>query len=189
MGKLPIPEFYNDGKPGGNPVVGNGWNTTLGTIAIRTARYTLPVPAQGAQKVRLTFNTNGKTAGEHIPIRFFIGTDPDSHKTANGSYPYTGELTIGSDWMTFTGEADILLIPGQTYYLWLFPGTSNYGAYYWERSGYDNTVETSGAGGVCCVMHNGEPWLGQIHVVKGGEFWIGLGYVAEDGALYLAGSP
>lgn len=189
MTVLPKPDYYIDGRHADSAIVGNDWNSGAGKVAIRTARYTLPIPPQGAQDIRFVFNTSGKHDGEHIPIRFFVGTDPESHKAADDTYEYTGTLTLEADWLTFTAEVEMLLLPGKTYYLWLFPGSKTYGHYTWERAGYESTMETEGAGGVCCVMHNGEPWLGQIHVVKDGAFWIGLGYAVKDGALYLAGSP
>ena len=190
--ELNNPLFYVDGKSGsGNvsAIVGNDWNSEYSRVKNRTVRYTFTAPPEGARGVLLTFRTSGKHDGKHIPIRFFIGEDPDSHAAADGTYEYTGELTLGEDYLTFTGAADMLLIPGKTYYLWVFPGSKDYGHYTWERAGYVSTMEFTGAGCACCVMHNGEPWIGVLNVVHDRSFWVCAGYAVENGALYYVGAP
>lgn len=183
---LQVADFFINGRSGASTVVGNDWEN--GKAAPRVARYTLPIPAQGAQEVKFTFHTTGKSDGEHIPIRYYIGTDPESHKAADGSYAYAGELTLADDWLTFSCEAKMLLIPGKTYYLWLFPGSDQYGHYFWSREGYTNTMETTGGAGLCKVKFGGKIRRGRLWVIRNGKFRACLGRAKEDGALRIAGS-
>ena len=183
---LPEADFFINGRSGASRVVGNDWEND--EVAQRVARYTLPIPAQGAQEIKCTFHTTGKSDGEHIPIRYYIGTDPESHKAANGSYVYTGELILADDWLTFTCDAKMLLLPGKTYYLWLFPGSDTYGHYYWHREGYTNTMETIGAAGLGKVKCGGKIRKGRLWVVRNGKFRMCLGHVIKDEAFHIAGS-
>lgn len=175
--ELTNPEYFIDGRSGASAIVGNDWNQSAGRVAIRTARYTIVAPPEGAQGFALTFRTSGKHDGSHIPIRFYLGEDPDSHAAADNTYAYTGELQLEDDWLTFTAGAEQLLIPGKTYYLWLFPGSKTYGHYTWERAGFISVMETTGAVGDCIVVHNGAAWYGLIHVVHNGAFWICSAFV------------
>lgn len=130
--------FYKTGTSGADSVVGYESN------ARRVVRYTFTAPAIGASEVSLTVPTTGLGGGSHIPIRFFIGTSYSSHVNAGPESEYTGTLTLGSDNLTFTGSANIVLIPDQKYYLWIFPGEDTFGWYGWNSSADAVTLTTSG---------------------------------------------
>ena len=132
--------FYKDGDEVSSRVVG------VESKVNRVARYTLTAPAEGANHIDITFYSNGLSAGNKIPVRFFIGTDAASHANAGADAEYAGELTMASDGETFTGAADILLLPGVTYYVWFFPGSTAYGYYSWYGSGVSTLVTSGGAG-------------------------------------------
>lgn len=153
--------FYIGGRSGASSVVGNDWSG--GAVLRRVARQSFVAPSTGATSVSLTYHTN-RGNGAFIPLRFYIGTDPDSHANAGPSYAYTGELTLGSDYLTHTGQADILLIPGQTYYIWVFPGSDEYGWYYGTRQNHTSTLVTSGAAMSDITSDNGT--LGTEHTIK-----------------------
>lgn len=111
----------------------------------RVARVQFVAPSIGATHVSLTIQTGGKGAGNHIPIKFYIGTDPNSHANAGAESVSTGTLTLADDRVVFNAEADILLIPNRTYYLWIFPGADTFGWYWGTRANHTSTVVTSGA--------------------------------------------
>jgi hypothetical protein len=155
------------------------------------ARYAFTAPSEGANKVKITFHTGGLSGGNsHIPILFFIGTDPDTHANAGATYEYTGELTMESDGITFTAEADVLLLPGKTYYLWVFPGNDELnGYYYWARYTYTQTLETEGSACVIPIVRNGSWWLGLVYCKYKGSLWLCAVYVCRGGKWFLCGAP
>lgn len=131
--------FYKNGESGVSRVIG------FEDKARRVARFTIESPSTGATKFDITLYTGGRGAGSHIPLRFFIGTDPESHANAGADYEYTGELTRSSDGITFTGSASYLLIPATRYYLWIFPGEDTFGWYWATRNGFTSSITTAGA--------------------------------------------
>jgi len=131
--------YYKNGKSGASAVVG------YESSSRRVCRIKFTAPSTGATGVNITWYTAGRGNGSHIPIKFYIGTDPGSHANAGYDYAATGTLAVGEDWMTFTGSANILLLPNQTYYLWIFPGEDTFGWYTAYRTNYTSTLVTSGA--------------------------------------------
>lgn len=178
--------FYRNGKSGVSRIVGNDTGTSEGR---RVARYTFTVPELGAAKSNVTFHIGGLDDGKAIPLRFYIGTDPESHAMAGAESPYTGDLTLAEDWLSFTGEASAILIPGKTYYLWVFPASDTYGYYSWGRSGYTSTIETSGASAVIPVVRGGR-WYGILNcVVRNGKWFLIAPCVVRGGKWYYIGGP
>lgn len=133
--------WYKAGKGGVSAAVGYEDSSR------RVGRYQFTAPSTGATSVSLTLYSAGKGSGSHIPINWYIGTDPDSHANAGPDAEALGTLTLGDDWLTFTGSADLLLMPGQTYYLWIFPGEDTFGWYWATRSGYTSVLQPSGVAG------------------------------------------
>lgn len=174
--------FYRGGIGGGvSQVVGT--DLLNGSYTTRVARYTFTAPEEGALRVNLTFYSAGMLDNSSkIPLRFFIGEDPGSHANAGSTYEYTGELTMGSDNFTFTGEADVLLLPNTTYYLWVFPGRDDaYGCYYWNRYNMAPIVETSGSAGVI-YLDNGTTVEPYLLCIDDGTDWYLLLLHVEDGS-------
>lgn len=150
--------FYKAGDTVSSRVVGYESKSN------RVARYQITAPAEGASHVDIVFYSDGKSGGSNTPIRFYIGTDPDSHANAGADSAYTGAMTLGSDGKTFTGSADVLLLPNETYYLWFFPGQALYGYYAWHGDG-TSTLETSGGAGLVQIDTSGagfEPY--QVYI-------------------------
>lgn len=131
--------WYKKGVSGYSRVFGYEDNSR------RVARVQFVAPSIGATHVSLTIQTGGIGGGSHIPIKFYIGTDPNSHANAGAESVSTGTLTLANDWVVFNAEADILLIPNKTYYLWIFPGADTYGWYWGTRANHTSTIVTSGA--------------------------------------------
>lgn len=176
--KLTGATFYKKGVSGASTVVGMD-----GGDATRVARYTITPPAEGAMGFTLSFQN--KQLGEkneyydEIPIRYYIGTSDSSHANADGNYEYTGELTRGSN-DTFTGTANVMLLPGQTYYLWVFPGKvagpGVYCWYYWTANDSDSLTTTGSAGLV---------YIGNGSTFEAYEIWIGNGTAWERYIPYI----
>ena len=123
--------FYKDGIPGQSEVVG------VESSVSRVARYTFLAPETGGTDLTFQLTYLSKGGGYDIPIRFAITTDPESHKNADGATPYAGTVNR----QTAQGSAQMRLLPGKTYYLWLFPGEKAWGWYYAPTSG---TVTVTG---------------------------------------------
>lgn len=123
--------YYKDGEAGHSQVAGFESGVT------RVARYTFVAPGSGATALTVQFSYLSKGAGVDIPLRFAISTDPDSHPNAGEHSPYTGVVDIPNARI----DAQVRLIPNQTYYLWVFPGQNMWGWYYIPGTG---TVTTSG---------------------------------------------
>jgi hypothetical protein len=175
--------FYSNGNSGASVVVGYEDNKR------RVARYTFVAPAPGANGVSVTFHTTGKGSGAYIPLRYYIGTDPDSHANAGPGYAYTGELALQDDWLTFTGVEKVILIPGKTYYLWVFPGEDTFGWYGWARKDYISTVETEGAAFVLPVAVNGAWRMIMLYVAIGGKWFLLAPCAVKDGKWHYIGPP
>lgn len=135
-------KYFRSGAEHKYAQIGNAWS---GGAIPTTARYSFVAPSVGATSVSFSMTSWYLYAGSFIDLRFFIGTDPNSHIDADSTYEYTGDLTIDSTNYIISGSADILLLPGQTYYLWVFPAEAKYGIYSCEKA--VAILETSGAAG------------------------------------------
>jgi hypothetical protein len=146
---LGTPLYYRGGKGGVSTLVGID-DVVNGAPVTRVARYTFQAPAPGASGISLSFTGAFQTGagGEKIALRYFVGTDPDSHADAGAAYEYTGDLIMDANTLTFTAAADFRLLPGKTYYLWVFPAASTYGWYYWATSA---TMEVEGSAGAVTI--------------------------------------
>ena len=137
--KLTNATWYRNGVGGATCVV--GVESTLN----RVVRYDLTPPTTGANRVTVKFTDVAKGNGT-VPttLRFYIGTDPNSHANAGAGSSYTGTLTSTYAYglYTFSGSADVIINPNTTYYVWVFPATTTYGWLEWP--GDNGTAETSG---------------------------------------------
>ena len=154
--------LFTAGKGATSRVVGNDYQD--GSIINRIARYTFTTPAEGANHFSFLIHTNGLGDGNKCPLRFFVGTDPTSHINAWDTSEYTGEATISSNNKIVTGEADIILMPNTTYYLFIFPGSKSvYGWYSWYSLDNINNFTFTGGAGVSYIKAadgtvNGYQW-------------------------------
>lgn len=126
---LTDPVFYKNGEPGHSNVVGFESQVT------RVVRFTFVAPETGATDISFHFDDVSKGAGSTIPVRFAITADPTSHQNAGATAPYAGQLSVSLPNYTADGQASVELLPGTTYYLWLFPGQNAWGWYYWPSTG------------------------------------------------------
>lgn len=161
-------EFYAKGNSGASRVVG------VESGQPRVVRYTFTAPAEGGYGISVKFYcTEGLKGSAGVPLRFFIGTDPESHKMGGAELEYSGILNDTEDQVgsVLTGTApNVLLLPGKTYYLWVFPGTDSTELRYysWYRRPYETVRNTitliNGAGVIHVGKADGSCELYQIYV-------------------------
>ena len=121
--------FYKDGVSGVSNVAGFESGVT------RVVRYSFTTPETGATSLSFRLDDVSKGSGADIPLRFAITAEPNSHTAAGASAPYTGQTTIRLASYTVEGTAQVRLMPGTTYYLWVFPGQDVWGWYYFPATG------------------------------------------------------
>lgn len=123
---LSSPSFFRNGVGGVSKVVG------VESTYNRVARYSFTAPQTGAGALTLSFRDMYFGSGtQPDSFRFYIGTDPDSHINAGADGECTGIVQARDD-TSFSGSAQVLLLPDTTYYLFVFPNASRFGWYYWE---------------------------------------------------------
>lgn len=161
--------WYKDGSTVSSYVIGKETAPTSST-GKRIVRFKFTAPAEGANHINFSWYVGPLGAGAAVPLKFYIGTDATSHTNAGTDAEYTGEIvqTKSGDLYTFTGEADVVLLPGETYYLWFFPSAKTYG--YFSAYGGNSTkrwMETSGSSIYILTISQGAGT--SIEVKRGGE--------------------
>lgn len=158
--------YYRSGATHPYEQIGNALSG--GSPVPTVARYSFNAPHAGAQSVSLSITKWYISHGNPIALRFFVGTDASSHIDADSTYEYTGDLTVDSTNKIISGSADILLLPGRTYYLWIFPAEPSYGIYDCENA--EAIVETHGSGGLVRI-DNGTTLEGYSVYIEDGSEW------------------
>ena len=181
--ELKDPYFYKDGKGGVSGVVGYESRTH------RVARCIIQAPQEGAYGVTLTIQTSYLEGGENataIPLRFFIGTEPESHANAGPDSVFHGEMTRYTDnnKPIFTGSADIVLLPNQTYYVWIFPGEDKFGWYFWETNRV-STLEILSPAGLINLGNGSELESYQPYVFNGTDWDLLMPYLGNGSSYDL----
>lgn len=133
---LTSPQFYKNGVSGVSAVVGYESQSN------RVVRYSLRTDSLGASHVDLAFSGVSKGGGAVPRLRFYIGTDPDSHADAGSAAVHTAPLTATDS--QYTGGADILLLPETDYYVWVFPATQSFGWMHWSTGAGTAVANCSG---------------------------------------------
>lgn len=152
----------------------------------QVVRFTFTTDSNGASSVSWSLPNNSKGAGTAPALRWYIGTDPNSHLNAGASTTvYNGNVSVSNDGygnLTFSGSANMVLVPNTIYYLWIFPGTTTYGFYYLTEN-QQATLTTSGGAGVVyidngsswdlyqCYIDNGSGWDLYIPYIDNGSSW------------------
>ena len=210
MATLSNPVYYNGGADAGD-------SRLVGVVSglNRVVRYTLTLDAdEYATDIAIAMDSGGYTSwgnydsegwkdeyvNDELSLYFHIGTDPDEfvNAGANQVSEATGKVTMvrrsGSGvsediaWnMTLEGKA--MLLPGVTYYLWIYPGWVNgsiWGYFRWYDNGagrFKYTVELSGSPGLVyidngsgldayqCYIDNGSGWDLHIPYIDNGSGW------------------
>lgn len=117
----------------------------------RVVRFEFTTDAIGASSVAWSLTGNYAGEGTLPALRWYIGTSATSHANAGASTTtYNGAVTATKEdgAYTFSGSADIVLLPNTTYYLWLFPATTQSGYYNLTEKRQANLTTEGGAGQV-----------------------------------------
>lgn len=131
-------EFYNNGTPGASAVVG------VSERLPRNVRYTFTAPESGASAVSLRFQGAAGSGTTPDRLRFAFTTDPTAYAAANWNTPGNGVLNRISGGYAYEGSASVLLLPGLTYYLFIWPDTGTFGWVRWYTAEGYATLETTG---------------------------------------------
>lgn len=113
-------------------------------------RFAFTAPDHGA--AALLFQTAGLTVagattvetGDPGKYRFDLTTDPDAHIRAVGTEGYPIDVSwsgSGGSINNSEGQQSFRLMPGRTYYLWIFPSQSSYNL--WRITGVSVTLSGS----------------------------------------------
>ena len=151
----------------------------------RVVRFTFTTDASGAGHIAWVLETNYLATSYAPGLRWYIGTDPESHKNAGATTDaYCGEVTkeTVSGAVKFSGAADIPLLPNTTYYLWIFPSVATYG-YYNLTQNQQAKVTPSGVFGVVYIneeayqayIDNGSGWDMCAPHIDNGTSWDACG--------------
>lgn len=151
----------------------------------RVVRFTFKTDSVGASSVEWVLNDNYFADGTVPGLRWYIGTDANSHVNAGASTTvYHGDVTaaLSAGAYTFSGKANIVLLPNTTYYLWIFPSVSKYGYYNLTEKRQAQLVTSGGAGLVFIdtgtaleayqvFIDNGTSWDHYMPYVDNGTGW------------------
>ena len=177
--------FYNNGASGASQIVGNSGD---GVSKPRVVRYKFTAPLQGANalsfsKTRIGAYSGSSSTNEYL--RFYVSSDPEAYAKADASFAYQGTVTMtySGGYYTATGSVSgLLLLPGKTYYLFIFPGHTSFGLWNWNYPG-EISVTLSGAAGIVyidsgtalesyhCYIDNGSGWDLYIPYIDTGSSW------------------
>lgn len=157
---LSNPIFYRAGQSGMSTVVG------VENRMARIVRYDCYAPSVGASTISLDF-TGFSHGGGTTPsrLRAYIGTDPNSHANAGPSSSYTCILT--NTGRAYTGQANMVLLPGAHYYVWVFPDAdpaTSFGWVFWSTRAGSALMTTGGA--AATVISGSSGTLGQSNTLS-----------------------
>lgn len=184
---LANPAFYKDGSKVSSYVVGKETAPAY-TTGKRIARYEFTAPAAGASSISFRLHYGTVPSGSYSrDLNFFIGTEANSHCNAGEGAEFTGAVSVeaSSGEYTFTGVADIVLMPNTKYYLWIFPASNKYGYFYVDTAS-TRTLETigtsvyalrieQGTGTVISVTRNGEALASGATILHGDLLSVSFG--------------
>lgn len=173
------PIYYEDGKSGVSAVVG------VSNDKNRVARYQFTAPDIGANHVAFELNYAYLGAGSSkAAYRFFIGDSDTSHANAGSDAEYHGTVTFsGSNSKSvMSGEASIILLPGKTYYLWVFPGSTTY-SWWGLDTAKTRSLTASGGAGLVSIDTGSEMLQALIYIDDGNELKQAMPH-SDDGAAF-----
>lgn len=148
-------------------------------------RYTLQVDGQGANKLYLFHQFAMENGVDKPTLCVNLSTDPSAYINTNGSISgYLAVMNVRTDInayeVTLTG---LMLIPGKTYYLWVYPKSDDYAWVYYHSDSKYWSVTASGSVGLayidvgnglepyCCCIEDGSKWYSYIRCRDDGASW------------------
>lgn len=181
--------FYENGAPFGDNLVGYISGVSY---VVRYTFSTADLPA-GASSIRVdipspqTASNDWGLVGSLPTMRYKITTSSTSHVAAGPSttdYDGTASFTAYGGTHYFSIPTDsIVLLPGKTYYLYVFAGSTS-GGYFYNREMTLTIVASGGAGIV--QIYNGSSWGSyQCYIYNGSSWVLYLPYVYNGSAWAL----
>lgn len=178
--------FYNGGSlvTSASQVVGYNVSSVNGNTN-RVIRYKFTAPAEGANTLSFTkknvsvYNDSISPSTENL--RFYITDSESSHINAGEGSVYHGTVTVADGTVTGYIE-DLILLPGKTYYLYIFPGFSSHGLYAFN---YPNeiTLTLGGASGLAWIYIAESFVVILLFIYIQGEWKLAIPYV-HDGQMW-----
>jgi hypothetical protein len=166
---LENPYYYQDGMGGVSAIIGYDGHR-------RVARYEFTSPDAGVSHVSFSLIYAALQSKSSLKnMNFYIGTSASDHADAGEGSSYTGVVTTAqyqsyADCYTFSGEADIILMPNTKYYLWIFPSSEEGWCYYNAATITTKTVTTTGGAGLVYI-DNGTGWDAYQVYIDNGTTW------------------
>lgn len=133
------PLFYIQGISGASNIVGRESDRN------RVARYSFTVPA-GVTASKISCNFGQIYAGSGNPvIRYKVNQNADSYANANGGAGFSYDGTVetylsGSLYYARIVDGNITINGPGTYYLWLFPASSDNAYWSWNSNAISLTI-------------------------------------------------
>ena len=114
-------QFYKNGVADQADLVGYESENTW------VVRYSFTAPSVGAKTQEFLLEGITKGEGANIQLHYRISSDPQSHAAADENASFHGLVILRDGAAAIRTE--FFLNPGQTYYLWIFPGENRWGWY------------------------------------------------------------
>lgn len=174
--------FFENGNGGASSIVG------IESSDARVVRYKFRTPTEGASGFSWSMlEAENYYAADSEKLRFFVGSDPNSHINAGADATYHGTATatkVGSTY-TITGEASgIILLPDTDYYLFIFPGYTTAGYWGWWQYLDGMSVYLDGAAGVVRIKE-GNKVLTTLPMVKENGVLVPLAATIKNGETFM----
>lgn len=145
----------------------------------RVVRYTFKTDSYGASSVSWYLKKNYLVTSSAPSLRWYIGTNATSHVNAGVSTTeYSGDVTVTNNQGTyeFSGEADIVLMPNTTYYLWIFPNTTSF-RYYNTTELIQAEITSSGSAGLIYIDNGNSFDAYQVYIDNGYSWDLYIPYI------------
>lgn len=179
--------FYVNGTSTSSQIVGNSGD---GTSKPNVVRYAFTTPSTGASGLSFSKESIGAysaSSSTSEKLRFYITDSATSHTAANSSSTYHGEVAMadpdGDKWFTATGSvSNLVLLPGTTYYLYIFPAYTSFGCWIWN---YPDTITVTLSGSTGLVrIDTGSGFITALPYIDNGSKWqIAIPYT-DNGSSY-----
>lgn len=174
--------FFQNGTSGASTIVG------IEASNNRVVRYKFRTPTHGANKLSWTMlEAELFLVSDGENLRFFVGTDPNSHINAGQGSAFHGTATATKDGSTYTimGEANgLVLLPDTDYYLFIFAGYSTVGYWGWWQYLNGMSINLDGAAGVVRIKE-GDKVLTTLPMVKENGVFVPLAATIKSGENML----
>jgi hypothetical protein len=171
--------FYNASASGGGEVAG------YENSKRHVVRYTLQVDGQGANKLHLIHQFAKENGVSRPTLCVNLSTDPNAYINTNGNASgYLAVMSVRTDINAYEVTlSGLVLVPGKTYYLWVYPKSDTYAWVYYHKGTSYWTLTAYGSVGLAyidvgnglehyqCYVEDGSKWYSYIRCRDDGASW------------------